>query len=318
MTRIARLVAPGTVHHVISRFVDRSWKLQDDEERGRYLELLSRALAATDWRCLAYCLMSSHVHLAFVAGRDRLESVAKRIHSPLARWLNERYGRLGPVFADRPAAFAIPPQREAELIAYIHNNPVRARVVSRARDSSWSSHRAYLGLAPAPPWLHVAEGLLRSGCPECPRQFERLVDGRAASALPSPDLQATRAAARRRGAFELATPTLSTRPEVPIVARAFALPRVAPERVFEVVCASLGLTARAVTRRWARGDVAVAKRVAVHVAIALGLSISDAAASLHISRQRGAVLARARLPPVERARVDELVRHIVRASSGQE
>ena len=40
-----------------------------------------------------------------------------------------------------------------ELIRYVHNNPVRAGVVERASESDWSSHRAYLGLAPTPDWL---------------------------------------------------------------------------------------------------------------------------------------------------------------------
>jgi hypothetical protein len=39
------------------------------------------------------------------------------------------------------------------LLRYVHNNPVRAGIVERASESSWSSHRAYLGLEFCPPWL---------------------------------------------------------------------------------------------------------------------------------------------------------------------
>ena len=39
------------------------------------------------------------------------------------------------------------------LLRYVHNNPVRADLVDRASDSSWSSHQAYLGLSPCPSWL---------------------------------------------------------------------------------------------------------------------------------------------------------------------
>jgi DNA-binding MarR family transcriptional regulator len=39
------------------------------------------------------------------------------------------------------------------LLRYVHNNPVRAGLVDRASESSWSSHRAYLGLSPCPSWL---------------------------------------------------------------------------------------------------------------------------------------------------------------------
>ena len=34
----------------------------------------------------------------------------------------------------------------AELVRYIHLNPVRARLVRRAQDWAYSGHRAYVGL----------------------------------------------------------------------------------------------------------------------------------------------------------------------------
>ena len=60
MSRVARLTVPQSLHHVISRFVDREWFFASDVERARYLALLGRALSTTDWRCVAYCLMSNH------------------------------------------------------------------------------------------------------------------------------------------------------------------------------------------------------------------------------------------------------------------
>jgi hypothetical protein len=57
--RIPRQPSPGAVHHVISRFVDRSWLLTEDAERARYLYLLGRSLQRSDWRCLAYALTGS-------------------------------------------------------------------------------------------------------------------------------------------------------------------------------------------------------------------------------------------------------------------
>ncbi len=37
----------------------------------------------------------------------------------------------------------------------VHRNPVEAGVVTRPRDSTWTSHRIYLRLEPAPPWFDV-------------------------------------------------------------------------------------------------------------------------------------------------------------------
>lgn len=159
MPRIARVVRVGAVHHVIARFVDRSWLLSDDEERAAYLSRLVFALGRSDWTLLAYALMSNHVHLVLEAGQAPLQSWAKSTHSRMARWLNMRHRRLGPVFADRPYAEVVEPSGVPNVIAYVHNNPVRARVVSCAEESAWTSHSMYLGEAVTPRWLSVSRGL---------------------------------------------------------------------------------------------------------------------------------------------------------------
>jgi len=307
MVRIARLTTPGILHHVISRFVDGAWFFASDQERNAYLTLLGRALVRTDWRCLAYCLMSNHLHFAMVAGELDLDSWARRVNSPFANWLNKEHGRLGPVFADRPRAGKVPPDREAHVIAYIHNNPVRAGVVKTAGDSSWSSHQAYVGCSRPPRWLHVDEGLERAGCAGDPRAFDRLVHGLADSTLDFPDVERAREEAHRLGAFELGTPTLSKPIEFPIVCRPFVRTRPSLPLLIETVAACFDLTASAVERRHARGTVAIAKRVAIHAAVTLGITISDVSAAVNVSRQRGSKVAQTQLPSDEQRLVDEVV-----------
>jgi hypothetical protein len=312
MARIARLTVPGVLHHVISRFVDRDWFFASDAERTRYLDLLGRALGQSDWKCLAFCLMSNHIHLAMVGGRLSLESWSKRVHSPFARWLNRRHGRLGPVFADRPAVYLVPRLREAEIIAYIHNNPVRAHVAASARSSSWSSHRAYVGLDRPPAWLDVGQGLARAGCAAAPDDFERLVSGFSDAPVEVPDLEHVRALVRSCGPYELGTPTLSQPIEVPVVCRAFARPPPTTAALLQAVAAAAGMAPAAATRRFSRGTASMAKRVFIHAAVELGISIADASAALNVSRQRGSKVASTALGAEDR----EVVRTIVALTRG--
>jgi len=72
---------------------------------------------------------------------------------------------LGPVFASRFRTVAIAGDSPAALIAYVHNNPVRAGLVTRAEDSEWSGHRALVGPKPPPPWLDVDLALGVCGLP---------------------------------------------------------------------------------------------------------------------------------------------------------
>jgi len=107
-----------------------------------------------DARTVAYCLMSSHVHLVLQLGCDPLGKLTKWIHSPFGNWVNAQRKGIGAIFADRPKSVLVHTETHGmELIRYVHNNPVRAGIVERASESGWSSHRAYLGLERAPDWL---------------------------------------------------------------------------------------------------------------------------------------------------------------------
>ena len=163
MPRRPRDIRPGRVYHLISRFVDRDWFITSERERREYLALLGRAITTSDWRCFAFAVMSNHIHIGIVAGSHRLDSWLRRAHSPFAIAMNRAYDRIGPMFVRGPKSFLVEADGVANVIAYIHNNPVRARLVDAASQTTWTSHRAYVGRSEVPRWLDVGEGLARAG-----------------------------------------------------------------------------------------------------------------------------------------------------------
>jgi len=169
MPRLARSArhAPGSLVHVIIRFVDGRFVL-DDPARAEYLRLLRRALRRTDWRLISYALMSSHVHLAFLSGATEMAVWAHSLHVRFAQWINRRLRAeqpraLGHVFADRPWAKPRCPSRARFLIGYQHRNPLEAGAAPSVEASTWTSHRAYLGLAPSAGGVDVTLGLELAG-----------------------------------------------------------------------------------------------------------------------------------------------------------
>jgi hypothetical protein len=245
--------------------------------------------------------MSSHIHLVLVAGNEPLSAITRSTHGRFARWLNRTEGRLGPVFAARPKCARVN-HRVARVIEYVHNNPVRAGVVSRAIESDWTSHSAYVGSIEPPPWLARDLGLAAAGfgCdPAARRAFASAVED-AASQPRDPDLSLSdadeaRAAIRSAtgGPVELGTPSFEDlRLEWPILAReghAQLRPRWRGDltRVVSLTARAMGL----VTWR-ARDPVTVAaRRLAVRVAcLELNRSLTEASAALGVSLSRASEL----------------------------
>ena len=75
MPRTARLYYPGGIFHIISRFTRREFLMCDDAHRNRYLMLLSETLKRTDALLLAWCLMSSHIHLVVKSGITTVQNI---------------------------------------------------------------------------------------------------------------------------------------------------------------------------------------------------------------------------------------------------
>ncbi len=276
--RTIRLIVPGITYHLISRFVDKRWFLQSEADRECYLTYLGRSLEATDWRCVSYALMSSHIHLGMIAGTASLETWAKRAHGPFASWINLRHDRIGPVFVRGPKDYAIDDARLPSLVAYHHNNPVRAGVVARASDSSWTSHNAYLGKCRPPAWLDVEHGLSIGNFRDA-AGFDAWVDS-----LPEDpsriDVGGVRRAARC-GQIEFATPTGDG--ILPIVARPSAIVRPDPRLFVQITAGLLGVRNVDLIARTRVKDVVIARRVAVHAALAFGVAGSDIGAALGLS-----------------------------------
>ena len=169
MPRYRRLAPPGSVQHLITRFAQQEFRLTTRRERDEYVARFGAAIGTTDWHALGYGTMDNHFHAGAVAGTEPPGRFMSRVNTGMAIWLNTREQRLGPVFAGRFRNVTIDPERVAYLLAYMHNNPRRAGLVDDPADTDRTSHRAYLGLVPAPTWLDVELGLSLAGFDSSPR-----------------------------------------------------------------------------------------------------------------------------------------------------
>lgn len=98
--------------------------------------------------------MGNHYHLLIETPEPNLVAGMRRFNGVYTQAFNRRHGRVGHVFQGRYKCILVDKDSYGlELCRYIVLNPVRARMVRRARDWAWSSYRASVGQVAAPAWL---------------------------------------------------------------------------------------------------------------------------------------------------------------------
>lgn len=160
MPRRPRCEAPGAVHHVYARGVDRCAIYRDDQDRWAYLDLLAHVVKRWKWDCLSYCLMGNHVHLLVRTPEPTLGRGMHRLHSFYAHDFNARHGRVGHLFQDRYGSSRIWTSGRLRMVAdYIADNPVTAGFCRHAADWPWSS-AAMVAVGDPPLWVARPSRLL--------------------------------------------------------------------------------------------------------------------------------------------------------------
>lgn len=149
MPRAARLDIPGLLQHVIFRGVDRCDLFRDDADRGRFLASFSKLLLQTGTECLAWSLLTNHVHLLLCPRQTRLAPFMRRLLTCYAIYFNLRHKRTGHLFQNRYKSIVCDEDAYLfELVRYIHLNPLRAGLVTDLAtldNYPWSGHAVLLG-----------------------------------------------------------------------------------------------------------------------------------------------------------------------------
>ncbi len=60
MPRRSRIDAPGALHHIIARGIDRKRIFKDDADRDNFLDRLGNILSETQTACFAWALIPNH------------------------------------------------------------------------------------------------------------------------------------------------------------------------------------------------------------------------------------------------------------------
>jgi REP element-mobilizing transposase RayT len=130
MARKSRIDAPGALHHIIVRGIDRQSIFMDSQDCQNFIERLGKILTDASTACYAWALMANHVHLLIRTGMVPVSAVMRRLLTGYAQQFNRRHSRCGVLFQNRYKSFLCEEEPYLlELVRYIHLNPVRAGIV---------------------------------------------------------------------------------------------------------------------------------------------------------------------------------------------
>ena len=145
MARLARIVIPGIPHHVTQRGNGRQQTFFTDDDYAFYRNLLRHYCAEHGVAIWGWVLMPNHVHLILVPeSEDSLRAALSKVHRAYAGHIHAREQRTGHFWQGRFGCVALDEAHLAAALPYVVLNPVRARLVARARDWRWSSVHAHL------------------------------------------------------------------------------------------------------------------------------------------------------------------------------
>ena len=149
MPRQARLDAPGTLHHVIVRGIEKRRIVDDRWDRGNFVSRMGEVASDTETVIYAWALMTNHAHILLHSGTHGLSKFMRRFLTGYAITYNRRHKRHGHLFQNRYKSIVCDEDAYFhELVRYIHLNPIRAKVVKTVSELDryrWCGHSVIMG-----------------------------------------------------------------------------------------------------------------------------------------------------------------------------
>ena len=149
MPRLARLDAPGVLHHIMGRGIERRDIFFSDEDRNDFIARLANPAKEGGWDIYGWALLPNHFHLLVKTRNRPLSACMRKVMTGYAVNFNRRHRRCGHLFQNRYKSIVC--QEDAylkELVRYIHLNLLIAGIVKNLkelRQSPWSGHSVLAG-----------------------------------------------------------------------------------------------------------------------------------------------------------------------------
>ena len=146
MARISRKCNEGKYFHIMVQGHNRAFIFKNTKDKTMIINIIKNKTKNLGVKIMAYCIMDNHFHLLIkVENIENLSKYMAKVNTSFAKYYNYIHKSVGYVYRDRYRAEPILDINQMiNCIKYIHENPVKARIVSRAEEYSFSSINDYI------------------------------------------------------------------------------------------------------------------------------------------------------------------------------
>jgi putative transposase len=149
MPRMARIHKPGALYHVMAHSIEGKDLFVDDDDRSIFTSRFEKLLNDCSFQCFAWSLMRNHYHFLIRVNELPLSKLMRGLNGGYAKYYNKKHKRRGYLFQDRFKSVLCQDELyAAELIRYIHLNPLRAGYVQTLKELenyAWCGHGYLVG-----------------------------------------------------------------------------------------------------------------------------------------------------------------------------
>lgn len=177
---------PG-LHHAWVNATGKESYFLDEVDRLMWIRFLLRTLERYGWTCIAFCQVTTHVHLVLDTPDRSLPLGMKQLNFRYSTDFNHRHDRVGQLVRRRYGSRRI--EGAADLLgtySYVVLNAVEAGLSPRSEDWRWSSYATTLGISHDFPFADASLVLAELG--GSTEALRRLVEERRSARLSLRDM----------------------------------------------------------------------------------------------------------------------------------
>lgn len=136
-------------YHIHNRSNNKELVYKSEENYAYFLDKYYSNLSDSV-STIAYCLMPTHFHFVvkvITSDEKKLQYLIGLLLSSYTKAINKHYSRHGALFQPHTKAKEITDEKYLlTLISYVHQNPLRAKIVDRLEDWIYSSYQDIAGM----------------------------------------------------------------------------------------------------------------------------------------------------------------------------